>query len=189
MTDELKQVYVAPDGTQFSTKAEANDYLRRPKIKEALMKLTSNNEELSDWLIENQETVNDAFDTGTIKRVTKSEKKKLEAALQAIVAADNKDFAFIADNHEAVAESFRWPKVARMDNDEKAAAAKETLMAASENNQQLSDWVLENKEAVLEAFDAGKKKRVPSPKAQEALKKWREEKAAEKAAAEAAAAS
>lgn len=184
---EIKQMYVADDGTMFQTKAEANDYLRRPKIKAELMKLTSGNEELSDWLIENQETVEDAFTTGQIKRVTKSEKKKLQAAIDAIVAADNKDFKFVADNAEAVVESFRWPKVARMTDDEKAVAAKNSLVAASEGNEDLANWAIENQEGVLAAYEAGKVKREVSPKATEALAKWRAEKAKEKAAAEAAA--
>jgi len=188
MTDELKQVFVTPDGQMFNTKAEANDYQRRPLIKEALMALTDKNEELADWLVENQETVVSAFNIGTIKRVTKSEKKKLHAALEAIVAAENKDFAFIAENAEAVEESFRWPTVKRMDDEEKAAAAKKTLMEESENNEELSDWVVANQEQIIEAYSAGKVKREVSPKAQQALAEYRAKKAAQKAAEEAAAA-
>ena len=35
MTQEITQVYTTPDGQTFDTKAEAQDYLRRPKQKEA----------------------------------------------------------------------------------------------------------------------------------------------------------
>ena len=33
---ELRQVFTTPDGAQFDTKAEAMDFLRRPKILAAL---------------------------------------------------------------------------------------------------------------------------------------------------------
>jgi hypothetical protein len=36
---ELRSVIVTPDGKQFDTKAEAMDYMRRPKILAALGKL------------------------------------------------------------------------------------------------------------------------------------------------------
>jgi len=152
------------------------------------MAITDKNVELSDWLVEHRELVTDAFSTGTIRRVTKAEKKKLHAALEAIVAADNKDFAFIADNHEAMEETFRWPTVKRMDEHEKMQAAQTTIQEAS-NNPDLAAWSVENKEGILKAFEAGKVKRTVSPKAQEALAKYREElkekKAQEAAAAEA----
>ena len=77
MTDingELRQVIITPDGAQFETKQEAQDYLRRPKIQEALSQVTSGNKELSDWIIDNKAELEDAFQTGTIRRVTKSDK-------------------------------------------------------------------------------------------------------------------
>ena len=69
-----------------------------------------------------------------------------------------------------------------MDDAEKATAAKNTLVAASEGNEELADWVLANKDAVLEAYEAGKEKRQVNPKAAEALAAYRAKKAAEKAA-------
>lgn len=185
---ELKQVFTTPDGKQFDTKAEALDYLRRPKILEAMTKAAGGNKELADWLVEHQEQVEMAFETGTIRRVSKSEHKKLKAALDHIaeVLKDDKKAAFAVDNVAAIADSFRWPSVKRMDDAEKATAAKNTLVAASEGNEELADWVLANKDAVLEAYEAGKEKRQVNPKAAEALAAYRAKKAAEKAAQEAA---
>ena len=185
---ELKQVFTTPDGKQFDTKAEALDYLRRPKILEAMTKATGGNKELADWLVEHEEQVEMAFETGTIRRVSKSESKKLKAALDHIaeVLKDDKKAAFVVDNVASIADSFRWPSVKRMDDAEKATAAKNTLVAASEGNEELADWVLANKDAVLEAYEAGKEKRQVNPKAAEALAAYRAKKAAEKAAQEAA---
>lgn len=194
-TDGLKQVIMTEDGQQFDTKAEALDYLRRPKIMSALMKLTGDNDGLSTWLIDNQDTVEDAFDTGTIKRVTKSERNKLTKAVEAAVeahAGGNKALAFIADNAEAIVETFRWPTVKRMNDEEKAVAAKSTLLLASvsedapEGNEELADWAIANKDAILECFESGKIKRKVSPAATEALTAYREKKAAEKVRLEAA---
>ena len=185
---ELRQVFTTPDGKTFDTKAEAIAYLRRPKIKEALLKVTGNNVELSDWLVEHQEQVEVAFETGTIRRVTKSEANKLSKALDHIAEAlvGDKAAAFVVENIGAIKDSFRWPSVKRMDDAEKATAARNSLVAASEGNEELATWIIENKAAVLEAFEAGVEKRQVNPKAQEALAAYRAKKAAEKAAAEVA---
>jgi hypothetical protein len=183
---ELKQVFTTPDGQHFDTKAEALNHLRKPKIKEAMAKVTGGNAELTTWLVDHQEQVEVAFETGTIKRVTKSEHGKLAKALEAIIEAGNPKFAFVADNKGAILDSFRWPSVKRMDDAEKALAAKNTLVAASEGNEELADWVLANKDAILEAYTAGVEKRQVNPKAAEALAAYQAKKKAEKAASDAA---
>lgn len=180
---ELKQVFTTPDGKMFETKAEALDYLRRPKIEEAMSKVTGNNKELTAWLVENQESVEMAFEVGTIRRVSKVEHNKLSKALEAIKEAGNPKFAFVTENAGAILDSFRWPSVKRMDDKEKAAAARNTLVAASEGNEELAGWIIANKDAVLAAYQAGIEKRQVNPKAQEALAAYRAKKAAEKAAA------
>jgi hypothetical protein len=180
---ELKQVFTTPDGKHFDTKAEAMNYLRKPKIMEAMKKVTGGNAELADWLVNHQESVEMAFESGTIKRVTKSEHNKLAKALEAIVEAGNPKFAFVADNKGAILDSFRWPSVKRMSDEEKSAAARNTLVAASEGNEELAGWVLANKDAILEAYTAGIEKKQVNPKAAEALAAYRAKKAAEKAAA------
>ena len=182
---ELKQVFTTTDGKMFDTKKEAMDYLRRPKITEALLKVTNNNKELTDWLVEHQEQVEVAFETGTIRRVTKSEQKKLDKALEALKEIDDQRVAFLVENADAISESFRWPSVKRMDDDQKATAAKNTLVGIS-GREDVAEWILANKDAVLGAYDAGVEKRAVSPKATEALAAYRAKMAAEKAAKPAA---
>jgi hypothetical protein len=178
---ELKQVYTTPDGKQFDTKAEALTYLRQPKIKAALVPLAKGNEDLVAWLLENQETVEMAFESGTIRRVTKVEHNKLRKALEAIKEDNNPKAKFVTENIEAILDSFRWPSVKRMTDDEKATVARNTLVAAS-NNEQLADWVIANKDAILLAYEAGVEKRVINPKATEALAAYRAKMAAKKEA-------
>lgn len=181
---EIAQVF-SVNGINFPTKAEAQDYLRRPLVTAALTVLAGKgNESLVDWLIENQEVVETAFESGTVKRVTKSESAKLNKALDAIVESGDKAFQFVIDNVDAVKDSFRWPSVKRMTEEEKALAAHNTLVAAS-GNEELAEWIITNKDKVIEAFKAGVTKREVSPKASEALAKYRADKAAEKAALEA----
>lgn len=189
MSEELKQVFETPTGERFETKQEALDFMRRPKIKEALMKLTDGAEDLCDWLIDNQDVVENAVSTGTIRRVTKSERNKLQKALEHAVALNDKKLDFLTENAEAIVETFRWPTVKRMTDEEKAVAARNTLLTATADedgngNEQLADYVIKNQEAILECYEAGKVKRKVSDKAMEALAKYRAEKAAEKAAAE-----
>ena len=181
---EIKSVFTTPDGAQFETKAEAQDHLRKPKIKAALLKLTGNNAEMADWLLNHREDVEVAFETGTIRRVTKSEHNKLRKACEALKELEgHPKLAFLKDNVDAILDSFRWPSVKRMTDAEKATAARNTLVAASEGNEKLAEWVLANREGVLAAYDAGVEKREVNPKAQEALAAYRARKAAEKAAA------
>ncbi len=185
---ELKQVFTTPDGKTFDTKAEALNHLRKPKIQEAMKKVTGGNADLATWLVEHQEQVEVAFETGTIRRVTKSEAKKLKDSLTHIAETlkDDKKAAFAIEAIPAILDSFRWPSVKRMSDEEKSAAARNTLVAASEGNEELAGWILANKDAILEAYTAGVEKRQVNPKAAEALAAYQAKKKAEKAAAQAA---
>ena len=186
--DQIKQVFTLPgvDRT-FESKAEAADYLRRPKVLEALNKLTEGNAELNTWLFDNRESVEMAFETGTIKRVTKQEAKKLGEALDYIAntLAGDKKAAFVVENIAAVKDSFRWPTVKRMTDEEKATAARNSLVATTGGQEDLAVWILANKDAILEAFQAGVVKRAMPQSTLDNLAAWRAKQAAEKAAKEA----
>jgi hypothetical protein len=194
MSAELfKQVFQLTDPAtgelkSFETKAEALDFLRKPKVMEALSKATNGNAELSTWIYEHQELLEDVFSTGTIQRVKKAEYKQLKAALEAIKVADNKAYKFVADNADAIYESFRWPTVKRVDEAEKAKQISQLLLTATENNKGLVDWIVASKDKIFEAFEAGKIKREVSPKATEGLAVYRAQMAEKKLAAEQAAA-
>lgn len=188
--ESIKQVFETPDGKKFDNKQDALNHLRRPKILGALMPLVKNDEKLANWLIDNQESIEVAFEQGTIRRVTKSEKNKVAKVVDYMVeklAGDNKA-AFFLENAQVFKDSFRWPSVTRMTDEEKATAARNSLMATTEGDEKLSGWILANKDAIMNAFEAGVEKREVNPKAKEALAKYREQKAAEKAAKEAEAA-
>ena len=186
--DQIKQVFTLPgvDRT-FESKAEAADYLRRPKVLEALNKLTEGNAELNTWLFDNRESVEMAFETGTIKRVTKQEAKKLGEALDYIAntLAGDKKAAFVVENIAAVKDSFRWPTVKRMTDEEKATAARNSLVATTGGQEDQAVWILANKDANLEAFQAGVVKRAMPQSTLDNLAAWRAKQAAEKAAKEA----
>jgi hypothetical protein len=116
--------------------------------------------------------------------VSKTEAKKLKETLAHIaeVLKDDKKAAFVIEHAGAIQDSFRWPSVKRMDEQEKATAARNSLVAASQGNEELANWIVANKDAVLEAYKAGVEKREVSPKASEALAQYRAKMAAEKAA-------
>lgn len=175
------------DGKVFASKAEALEYIRLPKVTAALNALTSNNADLTKWLLAHQDTVEAAFDTGTIRRVTKSDAKKLAAACAHLATLTDPKLSFLIDNVGAVQDSFRWPAVKRMTDEEKATAARNTLTAASDN-EELAVWVLANKEGILAAYEAGVEKKAAPVGGQNALAEWRAKQAAEKAAKAAAAA-
>src|SRR5210317_1615112 len=178
MSEMISQVYTTPDGATFATKAEAQDYLRRPKIQEAFKKLTGNNKELTEWLLDNKDVVDNAFEVGTIRRVTKGDKKKRLTALETVKElydSNNVEYhklKFLAENVDNIHEGFRYPTQKRMTDEEKEVAAKATLMAETEN-EELSNWIINNKDDILEAYDAGKEKRQVNPKAAQGLANYR----------------
>ena len=182
---QISQVFAVrlEDGSvkTFNSKDEATSYLRRPKIKAALDAI-SDNPQIVEWLLENKEVVENAFDTGTIRRVTKSEANKLAKALEALKEIAEPKIAFLQEHAAVIQESFRWPSVKRMTAEEKASAAKLALVAESEN-EDLADWIIEHKDQVLEAYQAGVEKRPISKKALEGLAAYQ---AAQKAKKEAA---
>ena len=178
----LTQVFQTPDGKSFTTKEAALEHLRKPAILTALSALTVGNTELANWLLENKDDISETFDSAKIRRVTKQERAQLEKAVAAVVALGNPAFAFIADNHEAIVDSFRWPSVKRGDESEQAATVKAAFMALTEGNEELVEWILSKKPELLSAFDAGKVKREVSAKATDALAEYRAKQAAIKAA-------
>lgn len=187
-TAMFKQVVIGPDGVQYDSLAEAKDALRKPAVTAAMNAATGNNKELTEWLMANEEAVQNAFEF-SIKRVTKAEKAKVIKTLDHIaeVLKDDKEARFLIDNLGTFKDSFSWPTMKRMDDAEKATAARNTLVAASEGNEELASWVVTNQVAVLEAYEAGKIKREVSPKATEALALYQAKKAAEALAAATAA--
>jgi len=188
---ELKPVYSCPDGSTFETKAEAQEYMRRPIVLKALNELTENNEDLSQWLLDQKSVLQDAFSTGTIKRVTKSERKAFGKEMDSLLEMAEKNgvkVPFVREHHSDIVEGFKYPTAKRMDSDEKMAAIKNTILGVSEGNEEVVDWVIANKDAVFTAYDAGKPKRQVSKAAEEGLRKYREQQAKLKAQKEAEAA-
>lgn len=186
MSNVLKSKIVTEDGSAFDTRAEALDYLRTPLVKAALTKVAGGNPELAKFLFEQEDEIQAAFEVGTVSRVTKSERKKLEKALVELVAVDNNKLKFLQENHAAILESFRWPSVKRMNDAEKAAETMAKLTAISDTN--AAGWVIKNKDAILAAYQAGVVKREVNPKAMEALAAARNKRTADAAAKKAAAA-
>jgi succinate dehydrogenase flavin-adding protein (antitoxin of CptAB toxin-antitoxin module) len=193
MADLIQSGYVV-DGQFFATKAEAQAYLRRPKVLEALNKLFGNepNADLAQWLLENQESLEEAFDTGTVRMVRKTERNQLNKAGEALKeffadpanAEIRKKAAFIADNLDVIVEVFRWPKVARLKEEEKAAAIATAVGELTKDdedkvNEDLVAWIVDNQAGILEAFEAGVEKRAVDPKATDALAAYRLKKATE----------
>jgi hypothetical protein len=190
---EIRQVFTTPDGATFDSKAEALDHIRIPKIREALMSLTEGNEALVEVLIAQKETVVSAFDVGTLRRVTKAEKKKLAKVFAKIEEAElpGTEYLFETQIHEGreerladiLIESWKWPKVSRLGDDEKAEKAKEILKTLDDLSPEVIDWIIGQKEEILNAYEEGKEKRELPPKAMAGLEEYRRRKAAEKAAA------
>ena len=181
MAELFKTVIKTEDGMEFDTKAEALDYLRKPKVMEELNKLTNNNSDLNELIYSHQEILEDIFSAGAIQRVTKSERKQLEKALAAIkVIEDNKAFLFVVEHAGAILDSFKWPAVKKIDDEEKTRLIHISLMNVTENNTALTDWIIAQKDAIFLAFEAGKLKREVPAKAAEGLAAYKAKKLLEK---------
>jgi hypothetical protein len=193
--NQIKQVFTTPDGSVFDTKEDALNHIRLPKIREALGVLTDGNEDLVSFLVENQEGVLSALDSGTIRRVTKQEKKKLLNVFNLIEEERIKGTEYLFEEmildgrsyvlRDILIDSWKWPKVSRMDDEEKRERMAESLSKLGDLTPEVIDWIIQKKEDISEAYDAGKEKREVSPKALAGLEEYRRRKAEEKAAREA----
>jgi translation elongation factor EF-G len=188
----IKQGWTTEDGMTFATKAEALEWQRLPQVKAALNEITSNNDELVKVLIDEKEAITSSFDVGTIRRVKSAEKKRLVKAFDAIEKADIAGAEYLFEPlmfegqeyqlKDILIDSWKWPKVQRLDDEEKNEKARD-ILSKLELSPEVVEFILEKKEEILEAYEAGKEKRQISPKALEKLEEYRQMKAAEKAAA------
>lgn len=177
---QIQSAFVV-NGQVFATKEEASDFIRKPLIKAALMVLTGNQGDLVDWLIANQTELQDSYVAGTITRVTKAERKELKKAVDTVVASGLTGIQFIIDNADQLVASFKWPTKARVKPEEKEAAVREAFLDLTDNNAELVDWLIANKDGLDAAFEAGKEKRAAPVGGQEALAAWRARRDAAKA--------
>lgn len=168
---KLQSAVVTPDGKVFSTAAEARDYLRAPLVAAALKRVAGGDASLSGFLAENEDEIKAALDAGVIARVTKSQRNKLTKAVEHMLTITDNKLKFLQDNSAAVIESFRWPSVKRMSPEEKTAATLAALTLLADAN--AAAWIVANQAIILEAYEAGVEKRMPNPKAMEALAKAR----------------
>jgi hypothetical protein len=165
MSSLLKQVVVAPDGTQFDNMKDAEEYLRKPKVIEALMDLTSIDEELSEWLYNQQELLEESFAVGSIRRFRKSDKKAYEKDLNTIKEKFQKELPWLAEHGLKI--NISWPKQRKIDETEKNTLIINSLAAA--RDEETAKWCVENQTKLMEAFEAGKEKREAPKEGTQAL--------------------
>jgi len=146
------------------TKTEAAELTRIPLIKKALFELSGAKDELAGWLYTNKDKLDAAFGSGTVRRVTKAERKALEKALDHVaeVLANDIKADFVVSNKEAIFETFKWPNQKRVAPEEKAAAVLEALLDVTDGNEKLSTWLVANEEGLAIAYTAGVVKRPVS---------------------------
>ena len=158
MATALKSGYIV-DGKIFDTAAEARDYQRLPQVKAAVKALVGGNDNFATFLLENQEEIEKAFEVGVIARVTKAERNKLKKALEELVTVSNSKLKFLQDNTDAILESFRWPAVKRLKEEEKVAATMTALTQLAD--EKAAKWIVDNRAAIEAAYQAGVEKRLP----------------------------
>ena len=180
----LKQGYITPDGQSFTTAQEARDHMRKPLVEAALLKLSGGDKALATFLYDQEDEIMKSFEVGVVSRVTKSERKKLEKALEVVKGIPDGKLKFIQDNSAALLDSFRWPGVKRLNDEQKASATLESLTKLAEPK--AAAWIVTNKDAILMAFEAGVEKRVVNPKAVAALELARAKRTADSNARKAA---
>lgn len=181
------QVFQTPDGVIHATKKAANDHMRRPAKTAALNKVTGDNAELTSWLIDNEDAIEEIFESTRVRRVKLSERKALEKALDAITKSGDKAFAFVIENAADIVGSFKWPTVKKGSEEEQAATIRNGFMLLTSDNAALSDWIIAKRDEILDGFQAGVVKQQISEKALQGLAKYKAEQAAKKAAEAAAA--
>lgn len=160
--EQIQQVFSA-GGKNFATRAEANDFLRAPKIEAALKVVTGGNAALATFLKTNEDEIQKAFEAGVIARVTKAERKRINAAFDYVANTlkDDPKARYLVENIEAAKESFRWPAVKRLKEEEKVAATMAALTALAD--EAAATWIVANRAQLENAYNAGIEKRAPPP--------------------------
>lgn len=167
-------VVTGADGQKhvFDTQSEAKDFLRNPLVLNALKKL-SKDADTATWLLNQKDNILESVEAGKVRRVSKAERKELEKALE------NTKSGFLFDNMQAVLDSFKWPAVSRpkdqTDEQRKEAQHGEAINALNSitgDDEEMSNWIITNIEALKMAYETGKEAREVSPKAKEAIKAW-----------------
>jgi hypothetical protein len=164
-----KSLVQLADGTiqevELLSKKDAAEIVRVPQVKAAINNLTKNNAEMSNWLFDNRPAILTTYNAGSVRRVTKSERKALEKSLEHVVETLKNDIKakFVVENSAAIFETFKWPNQKRVAPEEKEAFVKEAFYELTDGNEGLTEWLLENKSALLEAYDTGLVKREVSP--------------------------
>jgi hypothetical protein len=185
--DAFVQVFRMPDGTEFDNKTDAEEYIRKPKIKVALMKAADNNQEVVAFLEKHKDVFESLMETSG-KKVKKSDKEALEKELRDTVESDEIDTPFLSKNYKQILAVFKYPSVKKLTLKQKQDKIQEQLEVVTENNSELFDWLNRNLNEIVDAFGAGHVKRQVSEKATIGLTYYRAKikarKAAEKAGEE-----
>lgn len=164
------------------TQKEIAEVERTPKVKEALAKLAAGNADLATWLFDNKANIEATYSAGTVRRVTKQEKKALEKALAHIVETlkDDPKAKFVVDHASAIRETFKWPNQKRVKEEEKEAAVKEAFLELTDGNEELATWLIAKKDELAAAYATGVQKREVSEKTMAALRAHHEARKAAK---------
>lgn len=170
----------------FSSKREAEDFLRKPQVQAALDGITKGNAPLTAFILDNKEDILDCLDTGTVRRVTKLERGQLQKALEYAAKLEDKKLSFLVEHADAIVATFKWPNQTRLTGEAKEAAQLESLTELAEGNRDVAMFIVDHIDAIKDAYEAGRVKREVNAKAAEGLAAYRAKKAAEKAAKEAA---
>jgi len=179
MSTALKQGFVTEDGQVFTNRNDALEHIRKPQVMSVLTVLCNKDADLASFLYEKREDIAAAYDTGKIPRVTKSQRKALEKALEYAVSLNDPKLEFINKHYEDISASFRWPTVSRLKPEEHAGAIQEALAKLVDGNTELAVWIINNKDQLLAAYETGVEKREVNPKAMEKLAEYRAQRAAD----------
>ena len=187
---DLQKGYIY-DNQIFPTLAAVEDYQRKPKVMAALKKLIDDTPS-EEWCYENRTTIIESFKVNNSRHFLKTEKAHLEKALKAVVAFGDvefedatmtgmqKDMAFLLEHWEQSLNTFKWPTVKKLPEEDQIVAVHAALNAIEGSSEELSTWIYENIEDLTVALDTAKVKREVSSKATDGLNKYRLLKAQEK---------
>lgn len=169
---KFAQVFQTEDGVVHATKALAERHTRKPLIMAALLALCGGQKDLADAIYNKEEELQQAFESGKVRFVSKAERAELAkslAAAKAVLPADN----FLVKYSEEIEGSFKWPTAKRATEEEQKAAAFEAVDALFERAEGVAAWIVNEKDRILDAFKAGVEKRVVTDQAKQGLALYR----------------
>lgn len=156
-----QQFFRTADGTEFTSRKEANEYEAKPRFFKALEALGSIDENTAETLYQRRDFLVNVLVPKKGSKVTTKTRDKLKNELMVVLSLSGLeipeknikvDIPFIVDNYEQIVNSFRF-SAPRLNMKDFLDQAKEQVFDEF-GDQELTEFIMQNADTILDAISA-----------------------------------